>query len=79
MRFFQVVISSAALLSAAFAKPTIDTYPTAGVEAGKSYPITYSPKDATVTFVLRRGAADNLDTVATIGKSRPRKVTETMS
>lgn len=66
MRFFEVVLSGAALLSAAFAA-TIDTYPTGGVKAGESYTITYSPKDATATFVLRRGLSTNLDTVGEIG------------
>jgi hypothetical protein len=66
MRFFEIVVSGAALLSSAFAA-TIDTYPSSGVEAGKSYTVTYSPKDATVTFILRKGLSTNLDTVGTIG------------
>lgn len=66
MRFFEIVVSGAALVSSALAV-TIDTYPTSGVEAGKSYTITYSPKDAPATFVLRKGASGNLDTVGTIG------------
>jgi hypothetical protein len=66
MRFFEVVLSGAALISAAFAV-TIDTYPTAGVEAGKTYTITYSPKDQPATFILRRGLSTNLDTVGTLG------------
>ncbi|KAF2831671.1 hypothetical protein CC86DRAFT_452656 [Ophiobolus disseminans] len=66
MRFFEVVVSGAALISTAFAA-TIDTYPTAGVEAGKTYTVTYSPKDQPVTFVLRRGLSTNLDTVGTLG------------
>jgi hypothetical protein len=66
MRFFEIVVSGAALVSSAFAV-TIDTYPTAGVEAGKSYTITYSPKDQPATFILRKGVSTDLDTVATIG------------
>ncbi|EAT77399.1 hypothetical protein HBI56_210490 [Parastagonospora nodorum] len=66
MRFFEIVVSGAALISSGLAV-TIDTYPTSGVEAGKSYTITYSPKDAPATFVLRKGASGNLDTVGTIG------------
>jgi hypothetical protein len=66
MRFSQVIISGAALLSSAFAA-TIDTYPTGGVQAGQTYTITYSPKDVAATFILRRGLSTNLDTVGTIG------------
>lgn len=66
MRFFEVVLSGAALISAALAV-TIDSYPTAGVEAGKTYTITYSPKDQPATFTLRRGLSTNLDTVGVIG------------
>jgi len=66
MRFFEVVVSGAALLSGAFAA-TIDTYPTGGVQAGQTYTITYSPKDVSATFILRRGLSTNLDTVGTIG------------
>jgi hypothetical protein len=66
MRFFEIVVSGAALVSSAFAV-TIDTYPTSGVEAGKSYTITYSPKDQPATFVLRKGLSTDLQTIATIG------------
>jgi hypothetical protein len=68
MRFFEIVVSGAALLSSAFAA-TIDTFPTAGVEAGKSYTITYSPKDSSATFILRKGVSTDLGTVGTIGMS----------
>jgi hypothetical protein len=68
MRFFEIVVSGAALISSAFAV-TIDTYPTSGVEAGKSYTITYSPKDQSATFVLRKGLSTDLQTVGTIGTS----------
>lgn len=66
MRFFEIVVSGAALISSAFAV-TIDTYPTSGVEAGKSYTITYSPKDQPATFILRKGLSTDLTTIATIG------------
>jgi hypothetical protein len=66
MRFFEIVVSGAALISSAFAV-TIDTYPTAGVEAGKTYTITYSPKDQAATFILRKGLSTDLQTVATVG------------
>jgi hypothetical protein len=66
MRFFEIVVSGAALISSAFAV-TIDTYPTGGVEAGKSYTITYSPKDQPATFTLRKGLSTDLQTVGTIG------------
>jgi len=65
MRFFEIVISGAALISSALAV-TIDTYPTA-VVAGTTYQITYSPKDQPATFILRKGASNNLDTVGEIG------------
>lgn len=66
MRFFEIVVSGAALISSAFAV-TIDTYPTTGVEAGKSYTITYSPKDQPATFILRKGLSTDLQTIATVG------------
>jgi len=66
MRFFEIVVSGAALISSAFAV-TIDTYPTTGVEAGKSYTITYSPKDQPATFTLRKGLSTDLQTIATVG------------
>ncbi|KAF2035940.1 hypothetical protein EK21DRAFT_84326 [Setomelanomma holmii] len=65
MRFFEIVVSGAALISAAFAV-TIDTYPSA-VVAGQTYQITYSPKDQPATFVLRKGNSADLQTVGTIG------------
>jgi hypothetical protein len=66
MRFFEIVVSGAALISSAFAV-TIDTYPSGGVVAGETYQITYSPKDQPATFVLRKGASTALDTVGPIG------------
>lgn len=67
MRFTQIIVSSAALFAGVLAKPTIDSYPTAGVQAGQTYTVTYSPKDAQVTFVLRQGASGNLNTIGTLG------------
>ncbi|KAL5116262.1 hypothetical protein ACEQ8H_005820 [Pleosporales sp. CAS-2024a] len=67
MRFFEMLASGAALLSSAVAV-TIDTYPSSGVEAGKSYTITYSPKDQPATFILRQGLSSNLNTIATLGQ-----------
>lgn len=63
MRFFTV---AAALLATAFAVE-LNSVPTS-LEAGKTYTITYSPKDNTpTTFILRKGDPDNLDTIGTIG------------
>ncbi|KAH8732871.1 Ser-Thr-rich glycosyl-phosphatidyl-inositol-anchored membrane family-domain-containing protein, partial [Phaeosphaeriaceae sp. PMI808] len=67
MRFFEILVSGAALVSTAFAVE-INDYPSGGVVAGQTYTITYSPKDQTpTTFVLRRGDSSRLDTVATLG------------
>ena len=66
MRFFQTLAAGAALVASALSL-TIDTFPTAGVEAGKTYTITYSPKDNTpTTFILRKGVSTDLDTVDTL-------------
>jgi hypothetical protein len=66
MRFFQMVASSAALIAAALAVE-INQYPTGGVVAGQTYTVTYSPADNTpTTFILRKGASTNLDTVGTL-------------
>lgn len=65
MRFFQTLLTGAALVATALSL-TIDTYPPS-VEAGKTYTIEYSPKDDTpTTFVLRKGLSTNLDTVETL-------------
>ena len=65
MRFFQTLAAGAALVASALAL-TIDTFPSS-VEAGKTYTITYSPKDNTpTTFILRKGLSTNLDTVDTL-------------
>lgn len=63
MRFFTV---AAALLATAFAVE-LNEVPTS-LEAGKTYTITYSPKDNTpTTFILRKGDPGNLDTIGEIG------------
>ena len=65
MRFFEVVISGAALISAVFAVEFNDV--PKSFEAGKTYTITYSPKDNTPTTIkLRQGDPNNLSTLATI-------------
>lgn len=66
MRFFETVLSGAALFAVALGL-TIDTYPSGGVVAGQTYTITYSPKDSTATtFILRQGPSGNLNTIETI-------------
>jgi len=66
MRFFEVVLSGAALIAAAWAVE-LNEVPTA-LEAGKTYTITYSPKDDTpTTFILRKGNPGDLDTIGPIG------------
>lgn len=65
MRFFQTILSGAALIAAAAAL-TIDTFP-ANVVAGETYTVTYSPKDNTpTTFILRQGPSGNLNTIETL-------------
>jgi len=65
MRFFETILSGAALVAAAMAL-TIDTYPSS-VVAGQTYTITYSPKDNTpTTFLLRQGPSGNLNTIDTL-------------
>lgn len=66
MRFFETVLSGAAIIAAALALE-INDYPATGVVAGQTYTITYSPKDNTpTTFILRQGASGNLATLDTI-------------
>lgn len=66
MRFFETILSGAALL-AAVAALEINQFPADGVTAGESYTITYSPADDTpTTFVLRQGKSTDLDTVDTL-------------
>jgi hypothetical protein len=62
MRFFQVVLSGAAIIAAAWALE-LNEVPSS-IEPGKTYTITYSPKDDTpTTFTLRKGNPGNLDDV----------------
>lgn len=71
MRFFGTVLAGAALFAGAMAQLAINDYPQNGVEAGKSYTITYSPKDQVPTeIILRQGPSGNLNTIATLGTSR---------
>jgi hypothetical protein len=65
MRFFQSIITGAALVAAALAVE-INTFPSE-VEVGKSYTVTYSPNDdAPTTFLLRQGLNEDLKTLATL-------------
>ncbi|KAF1940268.1 hypothetical protein EJ02DRAFT_456210 [Clathrospora elynae] len=66
MRFFETILSGAAFV-AAVAALEINSYPSAGVVAGQTYTVTYSPADNTpTTFILRQGKSTDLDTVDTI-------------
>lgn len=70
MRFFEIVLSGAAMVAAVAAQAgiAINQYPSGGVKAGSTYVITYSPADQTPTeIILRRGPSGNLDTVGTLG------------
>lgn len=68
MRFFGTVLAGAALFAGAMAQLAINDYPSSGVEAGKTYTITYSPKDQVPTeIILRQGPSNNLNTIATLG------------
>lgn len=68
MRFFEIAVSGAALLAAAFAIE-LNEVPSS-IVAGETYTITYSPKDdVPTTFVLRKGDPNNLDTVGTLTTS----------
>ncbi|KAK7178978.1 hypothetical protein DPSP01_008209 [Paraphaeosphaeria sporulosa] len=64
MRFFEVVLSGAALISAAFAVE-FNSWPDS-VKAGQTVTLTYSPKDAATTIILRKGPSTNLDTLQTL-------------
>ncbi|KAL6703731.1 hypothetical protein ACN47E_009112 [Coniothyrium glycines] len=69
MRFFETLLSGAALVTAAFALQ-ITSYPSSGVVAGRTYTIEYIPADNTpTTFILRQGASGNLNTIATLTNS----------
>ena len=65
MRFFEVIVSGAALIATAFAVE-FNEVPNS-IEPGKTYTITYSPKDNTATTIkLRQGDPNNLSTLQTI-------------
>ncbi|KAJ4296193.1 hypothetical protein N0V90_006237 [Kalmusia sp. IMI 367209] len=67
MRFFEVVLSGAALISAALAVE-FNSWPES-VKAGQTVTLTYSPKDAATTIILRKGPSTNLDTLETLTSS----------
>lgn len=64
MRFFEVVLSGAALISAALAVE-FNSWPST-VKAGQTVTLTYSPKDAATTIILRKGPSTNLNTLQTL-------------
>ncbi|PSN63025.1 hypothetical protein BS50DRAFT_102500 [Corynespora cassiicola Philippines] len=62
MRFFEVVISGAALLAAVYAVEFNDV--PSSIEPGQTYTITYSPRDNTPTeIILREGDPNDLTTL----------------
>ncbi|KAF2442608.1 hypothetical protein P171DRAFT_70674 [Karstenula rhodostoma CBS 690.94] len=67
MRFFEVVLSGAALISAALAVE-FNSWPES-VKAGEAITLTYSPKDVATTIILRKGPSTDLDTLDTITTS----------
>ena len=69
MRFFEVVLSGAALVSAALAVE-FNSFPQS-VKAGEPVTLTYSPKDAATTIILRKGKSTNLDTLETLTSTFP--------
>ncbi|KAJ4345369.1 uncharacterized protein N0V89_011499 [Didymosphaeria variabile] len=64
MRFFEVVLSGAALISAALAVE-FNSWPDS-VTAGETVTLTYSPKDAATTIILRKGPSTDLTTLSTL-------------
>jgi len=69
MRFFETILSGAALVAAALALE-INDFPAQGVVAGQSYTVTYSPKDNTPTeILLRSGPSGNLNAGITLTAS----------
>ncbi|KAF2252987.1 hypothetical protein BU26DRAFT_501256 [Trematosphaeria pertusa] len=68
MRFFDVVLSGAALISAAMAVQ-FTSFPTS-IEPGKTYTLEWTPADDTPTTIkLRQGDPNDLDTIATLTDS----------
>lgn len=64
MRFFELVLSGAALISATLAVE-FNTWPES-VKSGETITLTYSPKDAATTIILRKGPSGNLNTLDTL-------------
>lgn len=64
MRFFEVVLSGAALISAALAVE-FNSWPES-LKAGQKVTLTYSPKDVATTIILRKGPSTDLDTLDTL-------------
>lgn len=71
MKSVAAIILAAAAALAQAATLAINNFPAAGVVAGTTYPITYTPADANapVTFTLKNGAANDLQTVAVLTTS----------
>ena len=66
MRFFEVVLSGAALVSAVLAAQVeFNSWPNS-VKAGEAITLTYSPKDAATTIILKKGLSTDLKSVETI-------------
>lgn len=64
MRFFELVLSGAALISATLAVE-FNSWPES-VKSGETITLTYSPKDAATTIILRKGPSGNLNTLDTL-------------
>jgi len=64
MRFFQTLLSGAAMI-AAVVGITIDSYPSGGIAAGATTNITFTATGP-CTLLLRKGPSNNLVTVATL-------------
>lgn len=69
MRFFEVVLSGAALVSAALAVE-FNSWPNS-VKAGETVTLTYSPKNAATTILLRKGPSGDLTTLQTLTSTLP--------
>lgn len=68
MRFYEIVLSGAALVAAAWAVELNEVPST--VESGKTYTITWSPKEGTATLKLRQGDPNDLKTLGTLTGTR---------
>ncbi|KAF1969150.1 hypothetical protein BU23DRAFT_243536 [Bimuria novae-zelandiae CBS 107.79] len=65
MRFFEVILSGAALISAVLAVE-FTSFPQGSVAAGKPITLTYTPKDAVTTILLKKGPSTDLKTLDTL-------------